>query len=224
MNAKKEDQTNMVSGERLRAFVERMERLNEETYALAADKAAVMAEAKATGYTPKYIRAILKLRKKTPSEQDEDTAMMDLYTSALGMARETPLFRHVEGMGTDVAAKESVIEALKLLAPQDGEITVKIGGGPRVRLWRDKDGVRVEEVKDIPTPTTPNTNSSASGLSRPGDNAPDCSEDEAFALGAAARHNDEPVIANPFAWDDARRRRWDEGWRDEDGGDGMGPA
>ena len=30
-------------------------------------------------------------------------------------------------------------------------------------------------------------------------------------------------MSNPFPWDDKRRRKWDEGWREEDGGDGMGP-
>lgn len=143
---------NSVSGELLRGFVERLERLGDDKKAVGDDEKVVYAEAKSSGFAPRYIRAILRLRRKSPSERDEDEAMMDLYASALGMARETPLFRHVEGMGVDVAARENVIAALKLLAPMDGEITVKVGSGPRMRLWRDKDGVRVEEVLDIPQP------------------------------------------------------------------------
>lgn len=190
--------TNTVRGEELRGLIERVERLREEKAKFADDEKVVFAEAKSAGYTPRYMRAILKLRQFTPSEREEDEAMMDLYLSAIGMARETPLFRHVQGMGVDVAAREKVIEALKLLAPEDGEITVKVGNSPRMRLRRDKDGVHVEEVKDAPPA-------------------------EAHDLGRQARRDDKPVIANPFAWDDERRRSWDEGWRAEDGGDGMGP-
>lgn len=216
------DQTNMVDGSKLSAFIERIERLQSEKKDLSDDEKVVFAEAKAAGYTPRYIRALIKLRKKSPSERDEDDAMMDLYLASVGMARETPLFRHVSGLGVDVAAREKVIEALKLLAPEDGEITVKAGSGPRVRLWRDKQGVHVEEVKNVPPPPPP-TESTQGAARRPGKDAPNCTEDEAFDLGKIARRNDEPVISNPFPWNDQRRRRWDEGWREEDGGDGMGP-
>ncbi|OAO02696.1 DUF2312 domain-containing protein [Roseovarius indicus] len=204
------------------SFIERIEQLQAQKRDISDDEKVVFAEAKAKGYTPRYMRALIKLRKKTPSERDEDDAMMELYLASVGMARETPLFRSVSGMGVDVAAREKVIEALKLLAPEDGEITVKAGGGPRMRLWRDKEGVHVEEVRDAP-PAPPPSAEPQSEAKRPGKNAPDCTEDQAFELGRVARRNDEPVIANPFAWNDPCRRRWDEGWRDEDGGDGMGP-
>lgn len=214
--------SNMVEGERLRAFVERVEQARSEKKVAADLEKAILAEAKSTGYAPKYIAAIVRLRAKPPSEREEDEAMMEMYMAAVGMAREAPLFRHVEGMGVDTAARESVLEALKLLAPMDGEITIKVGSGPRMRLSRDKDGVRMEEVPDIPV-SNPAPAEKRPSASRPGAEAPDCSPAEAFDLGREARRNDEPVIANPFAWDDPRRRRWDEGWRAEDGGDGMGP-
>lgn len=214
------DGTNTIRGEQLRAFVERIERLRAEKRDIAAGERAVQAEAKAAGYSTRYMKAVIKLREKSPSERDEDAAMMDLYLSAMGMVRETPLFRHVEGMGVDVAAREKVLEALMLLAPENGEITVKIGDTARVRLTRDKDGVRVEEVRDAPPPAAP---APPGTVQRPGAAAPNCTPDQAFDLGRQARRDDLPVIANPFAWDDQRRRRWDEGWRHEDGGDGMGP-
>lgn len=219
------DGANAVRGGELRALIERLERLQGEKKILADDEKVVFAEAKAAGYTPKYIRALIKLRKLSPSEREENDAMMELYMASLGMTREAPLFRSVEGMGVDVAVREKVIEALKLLAPTDGEIIVKAGSGPRVRIWRDEDGVNVEDVKDAPPPP-PSASAPAPSPdrpSRPGDNAPNCTEDEAFSLGRVARRSDQPIIANPFAWNDARRRRWDEGWRAEDGGDGMGP-
>lgn len=216
---------NGPSGEQLRSIIERVEQARSEKKTAADLEKAILAEAKSTGYAPKYITAIVKLRAKPPSERAEDEAMMDIYMASVGMARETPLFRHVEGMGVDVAARESVIAALKLLAPMDGEITIKVGPGPRVRLSRDKDGVKVEEISDapprMPADAMPGARAAAQ---RPGADAPDCSPAEAFDLGREARLDDKPVIANPFAWDDPRRRRWDEGWRDADGGDGMGPA
>lgn len=219
--------TNRVKGEELRTFVERIERLIADKKLISDDISVVKAEAKAAGYSPKYIAALIKLRKLSPSEREEHEAMLDLYMSAVGMAKDTPLFRHIDTMGVDVAAQEKVIDALKLLAPETGELTIQVGASPKMRIWRDKDGVHVEEVID-PPPSAPATTAepgrSGKSVRRPGDDAPDCTEDEAFDLGREARRSDRPIIANPFAHDDKRRRRWDEGWREEDGGDGMGPG
>lgn len=227
MSNESQSGTNVVRGEELRGFIERIERLQSQKTELSDGEKQVYAEAKAIGYTSRYMKAIIKLRKKSPSERDEDDAMMDMYLAAVGMARETPLFRHVQGMGVDVAAAEKVMEALKLLAPEDGEITIKVGSAPRMRLWRDKGGVQVEEVKDAPPPPAPsmpaNEPSANSGVNRPGAQAPDCTIEESYALGRQARLDDLAIIKNPFAWDDKRRPKWDQGWRDEDGGDGMGP-
>lgn len=218
--------SNMVSGAELRSFVERLERLRGEKKEISEQEKLVIAEAKSRGYATKYIKAICKLREKPPSERAEDEAMMELYLAALGMAHDVPLFRHVQGMGVDVTARESVVEALKLIAPEDGEITIRVGSGPRMRIWRSKDGVHVEEVApDKPSPLHGADNGGRGPVSsRTKTDFPDVSLDEAFMLGQQARQDDQPVIANPFPWDDKRRRRWDEGWRDEDGGDGMGPT
>jgi len=216
--------TNMVSGDRLRSYVERLERLGAEAKDIAEQKKLVMAEATAEGYATKYIAAICKMRLKPPSERDEDEAMMDMYQAAMGMARELPLFRSIQAMAVDTTARESILEALKLLAPEDGEITIRVGAGPRMRLWRTKEGVHVEEV----TPETPahrkrDDDVVESAASRAKADFPDVSLDQAKCLGSEARLDDQPVIANPFPWDDKRRRSWDEGWREQDGGDGMGP-
>ncbi|MDJ0631083.1 MAG: DUF2312 domain-containing protein [Rhodobacter sp.] len=213
--------TNMVNGSKLRGYIERLERLEAQKGEASDDIAAVKAEAKAEGFTPKYINAILKLRKKSPSDREEDDAMMDLYTGALGMSRDVPLFRHVQGMGVDTAAQESVVEALKLLVPDSGEITIKVGKSPRMRLHRDNEGVHVEEVSDAPPP--PPASAARGTAPRPQAEVPDCTPKQAFELGKQARRDDKPVIDNPFPWDDKRRPKWDEGWREEDGGDGMGP-
>lgn len=216
--------SNSVSGDHLRSFIERVERLREEKSALADDERAVFAEAKSAGYTPRYIRAIVKLRTLPPSERQEDEAMMDVYMSAIGMTQAPPLFRAVGSMGVDTAVRESVIEALKLLAPDNGEIIVKCGG-PAMRIWRDRDGAsHAEEVMDPPPAASQGparAPSPRSAVVRA--DVPDVDEDGAEQLGRDAARDDLPIIRNPFPWDDKRRARWDLGWRRGSGSDGMGP-
>ena len=52
-----------VAGERLRSFVERIERLEEEKVALSADIREVYAEAKGAGFDIKVMRQLIRLRK-----------------------------------------------------------------------------------------------------------------------------------------------------------------
>lgn len=214
--------SNLLHGEKLRAFLERIQRVRADIKDRKEDEKAIWAEAKSDGFDTRYMKALLKLMEVKPSDRDEQESMMEVYKAAVGMQRELPLFRQVESMGVDVAARESVIEALKQLAPTDGEFTVKIGDGPRVRITRDKDGVKVEEVSDAPPSMgAPRPESPAAAARRV--DVPDVTPAGAKELGRQARRDDEPVVANPFPWDDKRRRQWDEGWREEDGGDGMGP-
>ena len=77
-------QTTVAAGE-LRAFVERIETLEEEKKAVAEQIKEVMAEAKGRGYDVKTLRKIVVLRKKDPEERSEEEALLDLYLSALGM-------------------------------------------------------------------------------------------------------------------------------------------
>lgn len=71
--------------DQLVAFVERIERLNEEKSALAADIAEVFSEAKGTGFDTKIIRKVISLRKLNTADRQEQEAILDLYMSALGM-------------------------------------------------------------------------------------------------------------------------------------------
>ncbi|MEO0955771.1 MAG: DUF2312 domain-containing protein [Pseudomonadota bacterium] len=75
-----------VAADQLRAFVERIERLEEEVAVINDDKKDVYAEAKANGYCKKTIRKAVQLRKKQPHEREEEEALLDLYMHALGMA------------------------------------------------------------------------------------------------------------------------------------------
>ena len=79
--------TSFAQGQ-LRALVERIERLEEEKKTIAGDIKEVYAEAKANGFDTKIVRKVVSLRKKEPSEREEEQAILDLYMSALGMLPE----------------------------------------------------------------------------------------------------------------------------------------
>jgi len=74
-----------VAGEQLKSFIERIERLEEEKRALSGDIKEVYAEAKDTGFEPKVMRQIIKIRKMDKEELDEEESLLDLYKAALGM-------------------------------------------------------------------------------------------------------------------------------------------
>ena len=76
----------VASRQQLKAFIERIERLEEEKKALAADIRDVYSEAKGTGFDTKVMRQIIRLRKQNASERQEQEALLDTYLSALGMA------------------------------------------------------------------------------------------------------------------------------------------
>lgn len=71
--------------DQLRAFIERIERMEEEKAAIAGDIKEIYAEAKGNGFDTKVIREIVRIRKQDASELQEHNAILDLYMSALGM-------------------------------------------------------------------------------------------------------------------------------------------
>ena len=75
-----------ISGNRLKAFIERVERLEEEKAAISEDVRDVYGEAKATGFDPKIMRKIVGLRKTNLEKRREEQELLDLYMSAIGMA------------------------------------------------------------------------------------------------------------------------------------------
>ncbi|MDB5406041.1 MAG: hypothetical protein JWL84_953 [Rhodospirillales bacterium] len=74
-----------IAGDRLKSFIERIERLEEEKRALAEDIKEVFAEAKGTGFDTKIMRQIIKIRKMDKDELDEQETLLDVYMRALGM-------------------------------------------------------------------------------------------------------------------------------------------
>lgn len=80
-----------VAAEKLRSFVERIERLEEEKAALGTDVREVYSEAKAAGFDTKVMRQVVKLRKMDQNDRSEQEQLLDLYKQALGMQGSLPL-------------------------------------------------------------------------------------------------------------------------------------
>ena len=72
-----------VAGERLRSFVVRIERLEEEKQALAADIREVFSEAKGSGFDIKIMRQLIRLRKMDKDDRSEMEAVLEVYERAL---------------------------------------------------------------------------------------------------------------------------------------------
>jgi uncharacterized protein (UPF0335 family) len=73
-----------VSADQLRAFIQRVESLNEEITARNEDKSAVFAEAKSAGFDVPVLKEIVKRRAKDPDKRHEFEAILELYLARLG--------------------------------------------------------------------------------------------------------------------------------------------
>ncbi|GBD48694.1 uncharacterized protein (UPF0335 family) [Methylopila capsulata] len=74
-----------IAKDQLTAFVERIERLEEEKKGISDDIKEVYAEAKGNGFDVKVLRKVISLRKQDADERAEMEAILDLYLQALGM-------------------------------------------------------------------------------------------------------------------------------------------
>ena len=74
-----------IAKDHLKAFVERIERLEEEKKAIADDIRDVYAEAKGNGFDIKALRTIMRLRKQDKDERAEQETILQTYMLALGM-------------------------------------------------------------------------------------------------------------------------------------------
>lgn len=74
-----------IAADRLNSIVTRVERLEEERKALSSDIKDIFAEAKSAGFDVPTLRQIIRLRKKEPSEIEEQETLLDIYKKALGM-------------------------------------------------------------------------------------------------------------------------------------------
>lgn len=74
-----------VARDQLRAFIERIERLEEEKKTLSDDIKDVYGEAKGTGFDTAILKKVIALRKKDEQQRMEEEAILDTYLAALGM-------------------------------------------------------------------------------------------------------------------------------------------
>jgi uncharacterized protein (UPF0335 family) len=73
-----------ISGQQLRSFIEKIERLEQEKAELGEAVRDVFAEAKAEGFDTKVMRQLIKIRKMKKEERVEQEELLDLYLHALG--------------------------------------------------------------------------------------------------------------------------------------------
>ena len=78
--------TSSIDAGHLKAFIERIERLEEEKRALAEDIKDVYAEARDVGYDTKIMRKIVALRRQDAHKRREEEEILDLYLANLGMS------------------------------------------------------------------------------------------------------------------------------------------
>jgi uncharacterized protein (UPF0335 family) len=79
------------TNERLKQFIQRIERLEDEKKALSADINEVYSEAKSAGYDPKVMRQVVKIRKMDKADRQEQESLLDVYLVAVGDFVSTPL-------------------------------------------------------------------------------------------------------------------------------------
>ena len=74
-----------IAGDQLKSYIERIERLEEEKRVLVEDIKEIYSEAKGSGFEPKIMRQLIKIRRMDQEKQDEQETLLDLYKRALKM-------------------------------------------------------------------------------------------------------------------------------------------
>jgi uncharacterized protein (UPF0335 family) len=75
-----------IAGEQLRAFIERIERLEEEKKDVQEQIKEVFSEAKGSGFDIRIMRQLLRLRKLRDADRSEQEELLEIYKSAIGMS------------------------------------------------------------------------------------------------------------------------------------------
>ena len=80
--------TGQTGADQLRQYIERIERLEEEKRALMADIKDIYSVAKSTGFEPKVMRQIVKIRAMDKDLLAEQDMLLSTYRDALGLPLE----------------------------------------------------------------------------------------------------------------------------------------
>ena len=77
-----------IAGDKLRAIIERIERIEEEIKELSEGKKEIYFEAKGNGFDVKILREVIRIRKQDQKQREEQESLLDLYLQAIkGAAR-----------------------------------------------------------------------------------------------------------------------------------------
>lgn len=75
----------LVAKDQLAAFIERIEKLEQEKFDISEDIKDVFSEAKGNGFDTKVMRKVIQLRKQDQGERQQQEAILELYLQAMGM-------------------------------------------------------------------------------------------------------------------------------------------
>lgn len=79
------ESTEAVNAGYLRAYLERIEKLEDEKSLLAEDIKSIYAEARGAGFDAKIIRKVVAIRKQDRDKRREEEEILSLYLAALGL-------------------------------------------------------------------------------------------------------------------------------------------
>lgn len=85
--------------DQLRQLVEQIERLEQEKKSISDDIRDKYLEAKAVGFDVKALRTIVRMRKKSKTEREEEESILDVYLHALGMLIDPKVAEHYQKLG-----------------------------------------------------------------------------------------------------------------------------
>ena len=100
--------SNVINADRLRAFIERIERLEDERKSIGADIKDVYSEAKGVGYDVGTMRKVVRLRGMDAADRAEQEALLDTYMHALGMVDRIQARRHAGQSIREIEEAEGV--------------------------------------------------------------------------------------------------------------------
>jgi uncharacterized protein (UPF0335 family) len=172
-----------VARDQLRAFIERIERLEEEKKTIADDIKDVYGEAKGMGFDTVIMKRVIALRKKDEQQRMEEEAVLDTYLHALGMIAQPDLFEEphhpetgeiidpklaqtiVTGMQTEIGRKALIAAVDIMIAREDADqvFQAKASGdngatGQAAKVPADSvtgDASRPSRGGDTPAPHSP---------------------------------------------------------------------
>jgi uncharacterized protein (UPF0335 family) len=86
----------MPNNHKLRAYMERLEHLDDEKVAIGKDISELLKEAKGEGYVPAILKKLLKIKKVGSVAYDEEVAMIEAYRAECGLFENTPMGAYVK--------------------------------------------------------------------------------------------------------------------------------